>query len=580
MSPTTPLLRSPFYNTTQIATSYSRLAWTPTSFAAKRNEDGSDDKDIASRIVSARVGGAFWRPALPLPRGTFDVVVLPPNVKVARNFWRQVLAGSVAFDLLAILPSGRAPGGAPGRGFEALAAEIIAAGAVTANAGDPHAVLDIARSVHAATSCDLAVLAELARRPVFYYQTGKPVAAIAGHAASWVTEGTVYRNPYTGAPASCVETVELLTDWRRIFTRNRNITTCAGMSMWKRRRIRQLLHTGQAAPPFSRTAGGAVRAIAAGGGAVATWSTRMPKGLVQATGSRNIALYHVEDGFIRGAGLGSNLALPASIIVDRRGVYFDPSRPSDLEYLIANTKFSDDLILRARHLITLLVAGGISKYAAGGPPPALKAKPGQSVILVPGQVADDLSVQLGACGPVRTNLALLTVVRAHNPEAFILYRPHPDVVAGHREGAIAEPTVARFADQVSNEGSIAALLERVDEVHTMTSLTGFEALLRGRKVETYGQPFYCNWGLTTDHVPLARRQRRISIEELVAATLILYPLYVDPQTGLPCSPEILISRLGQSELWQPGLLAHLTRVRGQIRHAWRDAWTGKETENA
>ena len=40
------------------------------------------------------------------------------------------------------------------------------------------------------------------------------------------------------------------------------------------------------------------------------------------------------------------------------------------------------------------------------------------------------------------------------------------------------------------------LLGIVDEVHTLTSLTGFEALLRGIEVHAYGGPFYAGWGLT------------------------------------------------------------------------------------
>ena len=51
----------------------------------------------------------------------------------------------------------------------------------------------------------------------------------------------------------------------------------------------------------------------------------------------------------------------------------------------------------------------------------------------------------------------------------------------------------------------------VDEVHVNSSLAGFEALLRGTKVSTYGVPFYAGWGLTEDHGPIpARRTARRS----------------------------------------------------------------------
>jgi capsular polysaccharide export protein len=261
----------------------------------------------------------------------------------------------------------------------------------------------------------------------------------------------------------------------------------------------------------------------------------MPRGLAERAAAQKIPLVRVEDGFIRSAGLGSDLLPPASIIMDTRGIYFDPLRPSDLEHLLANTEFSNGLQARARRLIDLLVMRGISKYAVGGGAPALAARPGQRIILVPGQVADDLSVRLGAPG-IRTNAELLREVRQRNPDAYVVYRPHPDVEAGHRKGSID----ARLADQIVSGGAMAALLGAVDAVHTLTSLAGFEALLRGKHVETYGQPFYAGWGLTTDHAPLPRRQRRLKLEELAAATLILYPLYIDPATGLPCGPEVLI----------------------------------------
>ena len=67
------------------------------------------------------------------------------------------------------------------------------------------------------------------------------------------------------------------------------------------------------------------------------------------------------------------------------------------------------------------------------------------------------------------------------------------------------------------------LLAAVDEVHVLTSLAGFEALQRGKRVVTYGQPFYAGWGLTEDIYPVDRRTRRLSLDELVAGALIVYP---------------------------------------------------------
>src|SRR5262249_13015284 len=183
--------------------------------------------------------------------------------------------------------------------------------------------------------------------------------------------------------------------------------------------------------------------------------------------------------------------------------------------------------------------------------PELGAPAGARRILVPGQVEDDRSVTLGGAG-VAGNLDLLTRVRAANPDAFIVYKPHPDVDAGHRAGAIPDATAARLANRVLRGVSSAALLALVDEIHTLTSLVGFEALLGGRAVVVYGQPFYAGWRPTIDRAPLPRRTRKLSLEQLVAGVLILYPRYLDPVTRLPCGPEVIIDRLSDPSLWRAG----------------------------
>jgi capsular polysaccharide export protein len=190
-------------------------------------------------------------------------------------------------------------------------------------------------------------------------------------------------------------------------------------------------------------------------------------------------------------------------------------------------------------------------------------------ILVPGQVEDDLSVRLGG-GSIRDNLALLARVRAANPDALILYKPHPDVEAGHRRGALPAALTEKFADRVIR-GSTATILAEIDEVHTLTSLTGFEALLRRRKVVVYGRPFYAGWGLTSDCLPI-RRGRRLTLEELVAGVLILYPRYLDPVTRLPCAAEIAVDRLARPELWRPGPVVAARRLHGLMERRWSRFW--------
>jgi capsular polysaccharide export protein len=77
----------------------------------------------------------------------------------------------------------------------------------------------------------------------------------------------------------------------------------------------------------------------------------------------------------------------------------------------------------------------------------------------------------------------------------------------------------------------------------MTSLVGFEALLRGKRVATYGRPFYSGWGLTDDRHPLARRTRRLTLDQLCAGVLLRYPRYLDPGRGVFTSPEDVLTLL-------------------------------------
>src|SRR5665213_4049903 len=116
----------------------------------------------------------------------------------------------------------------------------------------------------------------------------------------------------------------------------------------------------------------------------------------------------------------------------------------------------------------------------------------------------------------------------------------------------------RYADAIVRRGSIAALLGEIDELHTLTSLCGFEALLRGVPVTVYGKPFYAGWCLTRD-VERWDRGRTLSLEELAAGALILYARYLDPLTRRPCGPETVIDRLSRPELWRPGLVVRARR---------------------
>lgn len=250
----------------------------------------------------------------------------------------------------------------------------------------------------------------------------------------------------------------------------------------------------------------------------------------------------VEDGFLRSKGLGADLIPPLSLVLDDLGIYYDAGQKSRLEALIAaSVELPEDARTRSAMLIEALRATKLSKYNIGDQNVPTLSK--THTILVPGQVEDDASILCGT-DKVRTNLDLLRAARAAHPEAQMLYKPHPDVEAGLRPGAVPSEALQDLADHVLSHTDPIAAIHMADEIWTMTSLLGFEALLHGKEVTCLGVPFYAGWGLTKDmgKIP-TRRCARPDLTALVHATLIDYPRYHDPVTNRPCPPEVVIDRL-------------------------------------
>lgn len=353
-------------------------------------------------------------------------------------------------------------------------------------------------------------------------------------------------------------------EWRE----DRQGHVAAGMRLWKRRPLQRFF--GARRPlvfddrrPVARAAASGRSLLAWAGGAAALATEAEAAGL---------RLARVEDGFLRSRGLGARLVPPLSLVADDLGIYYDPRAESRLERLIAEAaRLPPAQLLRAERLIAAIAKAGVTKYMAGAAD--LPALPEGRLILVPGQVEDDASIRT-ACRDVATNLALLERTRAENPQARIVYKPHPDVEAGLRPGAVAEADLARLADAVARAADPAALIAACGEVWTMTSLLGFEALLRGKPVTCLGTPFYAGWGLTRDlgAVP-ARRAARPSLPALAHAALIEYPRYRDPVSGRPCPAEVIVERLASGETGgsAPGLraLSKLQGVFASYAHLWR-----------
>lgn len=306
---------------------------------------------------------------------------------------------------------------------------------------------------------------------------------------------------------------------------------------------------------------------------LAVWGRVRPEVQPGATAASEVL--RVEDGFLRSVGLGADWVRPLSWVIDRTGMYYDATTVSDLERLLAETAFDADLRQRASVLRERLVAAGVTKYNVGQGG-WQRPQAAANVVLVLGQVESDASIALGAVG-VRTNADLVAAVRAMRPEAHLVYKPHPDVVAGQRKRGAGEQTAQAKADEVVIDIPVYRMLEAVDEVHVITSLGGFEALLRGKPVVCHGHPFYAGWGLTQDVHPLPRRTRRLALDELVAGALILYPTYVSRVSNAFTTPERALYELEhwhelereakaeRRRTWRLRLLRWLKRQRDRLR---------------
>jgi capsular polysaccharide export protein len=526
---------------------------------------------ILDKLRHERVGGSFWG-ARVSPQTKIDVWVRPRSLRECASVL-ETLPGRT---LLMSLPRANWARGAARR----LARKGVA---TTIGAVDPWAMLDLCGEVAVAGDDEVAFLALVAGCRVNCFADGAvagwgltvdhpdvprkgdvPLEALAAHL---LLDCARYHDPFQGTATTPEQAIDLLAFWRGEIERNRAVAAAAGIAFWKKEEVGRMLWAGQPTLPPLTSFGWRrpLRAATRGKGGVAVWPSRMPRGLAAAADRAQIPLYQVEDGFIRSVGLGSDCVPPLSVIVDRQGIYYDASRPSDLESLIELTEYSPELIGRAQKMIQRMVEGGIGKYQTRRER-VMITNDGKRCVLVVGQVEDDLSVVRSGAG-VTGNLDLLRRARAAEPDAYILFRPHPDVEAGHRAGGIDDREALRYADRVMRSGSMAGLIEAVDAVHVLTSLAGFEALLRGKDVVAHGQPFYAGWGLTRDLAPpVPRRRRRVSLAELVGAAIILYPRYLDPVTRMPCPPEILIDRFASAYrprmTWVTRLRMLQTRFRG------------------
>ena len=268
----------------------------------------------------------------------------------------------------------------------------------------------------------------------------------------------------------------------------------------------------------------ATRALPEASATVVGWGRR-PSGqragrIARRTGAR---LLLAEDGFLAAAHPD---APRVSCIVDDLGIFYDATTPSRLERLIAEGA-ETHAQTRAERLASLWVARGLSKF------PGLPHHPAplpEDFVLVIDQTPGDLSIRYGQASAESFG-RMLDAARAENPGRTVVVKTHPSGRAHLR------PDGAPGTLWIGEPCHPGPLIAAARAVYTVTSQAGFEALLHGRPVRTFGMPFYGGWGLTEDDLPAPDRRGRASLPALVHAALVAYPTYADPATGRVLSPE-------------------------------------------
>lgn len=379
-----------------------------------------------------------------------------------------------------------------------------------------------------------------------------------------------YLNPETHQLGTITDVMVWLERQRAVAQRFAGRMIVVGFRRWKAANVQAMLSLKPGAVVFVKNTQAAAALQPQGTDCLICWGRVPPAGLDVLAAQCGVRLLRMEDGFVRSVGLGSDLIAPQSFVLDEGGIYFDPGQPSDLEDMLNTRVLTDEDVRRAQAVRAFVVRHGITKYNLEPLQPVNWPSAGKQVVLVPGQVEDDASIRFGCdAAGVCTNMGLLQAARAQFPDAFIVYKPHPDVASGNRRGRLALHEAQQWADYVEVQASVVSCIEACAVVVTMTSLTGFDALLRGRQVVVHGRPFYAGWGLTQDTLPVPRRSRARSLDELVACAMLHYPLYWDAQLKGYTTCEALLRRLlaQRDALNQNGQL-HSLRI-GYVRRQWR-----------
>lgn len=238
----------------------------------------------------------------------------------------------------------------------------------------------------------------------------------------------------------------------------------------------------------------------------------------------------LEDGFIRSFGLGLQNSPSFSIVEDDVGIYYDATKPSKLENLLNTCNFTKELLEQAKKAMKFIKKYEISKYNNNLPlPKDFLSSNDEKRVLIITQVANDASLEFGLAKDFNTQDLIEDCIR-ENPDSKIYIKIHPDVLTGRKQSDFKIENLPKNCKIINQNYNPIALLKKFHKVYTKTSGMGFEALILGCECVCYGMPFYAGWGITKDKLKCERRITKRSLEEIFAASFLLYSKYFNPYT--------------------------------------------------
>ena len=265
-------------------------------------------------------------------------------------------------------------------------------------------------------------------------------------------------------------------------------------------------------------------------------------------------MYIIEDTFIRSVmasaqKLSSNNDIyfaSCGYTIDDLSHYVDVTRPTRIETVLnSDWSISAEEKKRARLLIDKIISNKITKYNNQPIVQPNIGRKGVNKVLVIDQSYNDYSIIKGNAND-KTFESMLSCAIKDNPDADILIKTHPDAVGElslnqkcYYQNTNSEGNIYKLTDMINP----ISLINYVDKVYVCSSQFGFEALMCGKDVYTFGMPFYANWGLTNDVQKCNRRCKNRTLEEVFYIAYVMFSIYINPKTNKPCEIEDAIDFL-------------------------------------